>query len=80
MSIKVENPAKNEVTVFSANELHVGVLYKAFDGDYETVYTITNQGHIVWFESRPNGLGSFLAEQSCRKFVLAPSGTKVTLE
>lgn len=57
-----------------------GVLYKTVEGEFDTIYTKTLSGLVVWFE--PGRVGSAGAHEldSAKRYVVAPVGTSITLE
>jgi len=73
MSVTVETAA--EPKIYTLDDMEVGVLYKSADGEYDTIYTKSLQGSIVWFENKNRiGVGS-----SIDRYVAAPAGSKVVL-
>lgn len=76
MSIKVINGSKTPSSL-TARDLQVGVLYKqvSVPGNFDTVYTRSLSGSVVWFDNGKIGTDG----DSGYLFELAPAGTTVIL-
>lgn len=83
MSVAIINVRLESPKTYSASEMQCGLLYKIVTGQgeiskFDTVYTKTVGGEIVWFEQDRVGLNP-ASLRITDKFVLAPKGTIVTL-
>ncbi len=85
MAIEVYNPNAVVEPYLTKKDLEPGVLYKALDDEnnlepYDTVYTVTLNGDVIWFENPQESVTGRLniVDASRYRFTKAPAGTSFT--
>ena len=80
MTVKLQNPKELPRKIITAEEMECGVFYKLVKSDYQTIYTKSLSGTLVWFEEGRIGDSGPCKQNTHREFIVAPVGTSVHLE